>query len=157
MSAQAILVLVLASHAFYVLMLVVRARLGNSNDRDFAFEGIMHGLSAYTALVWGPFSLLWQTLGAFVLDPLRLELKWGAFHEDETDNPREYKGRRMRRVAPRVSVGTYTRPVWVRDVDLAGTITNNLLEIGWRKFGVCVIRRGEPLADPVHEKDGASR
>jgi hypothetical protein len=142
------LLAVVASHALYVVLLVLRAMLGNRQDRDFLGEGILHGVSAYTALLWGPFVLALQALRALVLDPLRLDLEWGGDHDDSTTNPAKFtRGRTMRKVAPRVSVGTYTFRSFNRETDRETTTTNQIVTLGWRHVGLTVIRSGLPVDD----------
>ena len=151
------LLLLLSSHALYAVLLVLRAVLGNRQDRDFLGEGVLHGVSAYTALLWGPFVLLVMLVRVAVLDPLRLEINLGAMHHGEnTDGVenarRRFKGRTMRKVMPGVSVGTYTFTKWLHDVDLQGSVTNRLLEIGGHRVGITFIRLGEPVADADEEQ-----
>lgn len=148
MSAKTLLLLVLASHALYGLLLVLRAFFGNRQDRDFLADGLLHGVSAYTALLWGPFVLVVQILRALVLSPLRLDLEWGGDHDDSTTNPAKFtRGRTMRKVAPRVSVGTYVFRSYNRDTERETTTANRILTIGWRYVGLTVIRSGLPVDD----------
>lgn len=150
-----ILWLVLASHAAYVTALLVRARFSRTASfGDEATEGILHLVAAYTSLLWLPLVVAIRTTRRLVLDPLRLSIEWGADHGDSETKPEKYthSGRVMRPVIPRVlSVGSYTRSTWVRDVDKRGTQTNRIVEIGFRYFGIAVIQLGLPVADRTEE------
>lgn len=154
MTAQAVLLFIAASHGVYLLLLIANVKLGERQRSDEAVEAIVHLGAAYTALLWVPVALLVRLAHALVLDPLRLDIKLGAMHQDETDDRRQFKGRRMRKVAPLISVGTYAHMLWIHDLDVAGTKTNKILEIGWTRFGICVIRHGIPVPDaqPITEK-----
>lgn len=156
MSAKTLLLLIAASHAAYVAALVVRAKLGTSQQTEDAIADIINFVSSYLALVWVPVALVVVLVARFVLDPLRLDIELGAMHQDETDDPHQFKGRRMRKVAPLVSVGTYTHRKPLPDLDGWGTKVNGVLEIGWARFGVCVIRHGVPIADESKQTVGAS-
>lgn len=155
MDAQTALLLIVASHAAYAVLLVARALLTRDRrDTDNLTDGAFHGVAAYTALVWGPLWIAYQALGHLVLDPLRLSFKWGALHHGENtvdgaNAKHRFKGRVMRKVLPGVSVGTYTRRRGSREHDYAwGTQANRLFEVGTPKVGFTVIRYGRFVPDP---------